>query len=80
MYFLFLVILILFPIEQISEGHEYDERDIKRFNEIDEYTLMFIQHGQFGKTFDEKHALHHFHEAMTWRKQNKVYGKFNIYF
>jgi hypothetical protein len=36
---------------------------------------MFIQHGQYGKTFDEKKALSHFHGAMIWRKQNKNYGK-----
>jgi len=36
---------------------------------------MFIQHGQYGKTFDEKKALRLFHEAMIWRKQNKAYGK-----
>jgi hypothetical protein len=36
---------------------------------------MFIQHGQYEKTFDTKKALQHFHEAMIWRKQNNVYGK-----
>jgi hypothetical protein len=68
--------LILFFLEQISEDQEYDSRDIKRFNEVDEYVLMFIQHGQYGKTFDEKKALRQFHDAMVWRKQNNIYGKY----
>jgi hypothetical protein len=33
---------------RISQGQLYDSRDLKRFNEIDAYSLMFIQHGQFG--------------------------------
>jgi hypothetical protein len=37
---------------------------------------MFVQHGQYGKTFDEKKGLHQFNEAMVWRKQHNVYGKF----
>jgi hypothetical protein len=37
---------------------------------------MFVQHGQYGKTFDEKKALRIFHDAMVWRKENNVYGKF----
>jgi hypothetical protein len=67
--------IILFSLEQINEGEEYDPRDIKRFNEVDEYAQMFIQHAQYGKIFDTKKALQHFHEAMIWRKQNNVYGK-----
>ncbi|UJR26065.1 hypothetical protein I4U23_007411 [Adineta vaga] len=50
--------------KQITEGQAYDARDIKRFNEIDEYALMFIQHMQYDKTFDEQKALRIFHEAM----------------
>ncbi|CAF4379696.1 unnamed protein product, partial [Rotaria sordida] len=50
---------------QISNGEEYDVCDIKRFNEIDEYTLMFIQYRQHDKTFDEPKAFRHFHETMT---------------
>ncbi len=37
---------------------------------------MFVQHGQYGKAFDEKKALRIFHDAMVWRKENNVYGKF----
>ncbi|CAF1118614.1 unnamed protein product [Adineta steineri] len=59
--------------KQINEGQEYDERDIKRFNEIDEYALMFVRHAQYGKTFDEQKGFYHFNEAMTWRKQNNAY-------
>jgi len=59
--------------KQISEGKEYDPRDIKRFNEVDEHALMFVQHGQYGKKFDEKDALDTFHEAMKWRKQHNTY-------
>jgi hypothetical protein len=66
----------LFVLEEISEGQVYDPRDIQRFNEVDGYALMFIQHGQYGKTFDEKKALRIFHDAMIWRKQNNTYGKF----
>ncbi|CAF3594389.1 unnamed protein product [Rotaria sordida] len=51
--------------KQISNGEEYDVCDIKRFNEIDEYTLMFIQYRQHDKTFDEPKAFRHFHETMT---------------
>jgi len=40
--------------KQITEGQEYDPRDITRFNEVDEYATLFIQHSQYGKTFDEK--------------------------
>ena len=68
----------VFTLEQISEG-QYDPRDIQRFNEVDEYALMFVQHGQYGKTFDEKKGFYHFHEAMIWRKQNNAYGKFFSY-
>ncbi|CAM4800151.1 unnamed protein product [Rotaria magnacalcarata] len=59
--------------KQISDGQQYDRRDIQRFNHIDEYTLMFIQHGQFGTTFDKNRAFHIFDAAMTWRKTNNVY-------
>jgi hypothetical protein len=37
---------------------------------------MFVQHGQYGKIFDEKKGLRQFHDAMVWRKQNDAYGKF----
>ncbi|CAF0777273.1 unnamed protein product [Adineta ricciae] len=59
--------------KQINEGQEYDARDIKRFDDVDDYARMFIQHLQYGKTFDEQKAFRIFHETMTWRKQNKVY-------
>ncbi|CAF4003775.1 unnamed protein product, partial [Rotaria sp. Silwood2] len=59
--------------KQISEGEIYDARDIERFNKIDEYTLMFIQHGQFGTSFNQDRALHIFDESMSWRKQHNVY-------
>lgn len=36
---------------------------------------MFIEHGQFGSTFDEDRALRVFNTAMEWRKKNNVYGK-----
>ena len=68
-----------FSLEEISEGLLYDPRDIKRFNEVDGYAMMFVQHGQYGKTFDEKKALKQFHDAMNWRKQNNVYGKFILF-
>ncbi|CAF0854249.1 unnamed protein product [Rotaria sordida] len=51
--------------KQISNGEEYDVCDIKRFNEINEYTFMFIQYRQHDKTFDEPKAFRHFHETMT---------------
>jgi len=35
---------------------------------------MFIQHGQFGSTFDEDRALRIFNGAMSWRKEHNVYG------
>lgn len=66
----------IFVLEQISEGQRYDPRDIRRFNEIDEYTTMFIQHGQFSANFDEDRACRIFHAAMSWRKENKVYGNY----
>ena len=76
-YSLFLVsFFICLSLEQLSEGQQYDARDINRFHEVDEYTFMFIQHGQYGKTFDEQKSLRQFHDAMVWRKQNNVYGKF----
>lgn len=71
-------IFCIFILEQISDGEEYDARDIQRFNENDQYPIMFVQHGQYGKTFDDKKALRHFNEAMVWRKQNNVYGKYLI--
>ena len=61
-------------LEQLADGEEYDRRDIERFNQNDEYTLMFIQHGQYGSTFNEERALRLFDGAMKWRKQNQVYG------
>ena len=62
-------------IEHIAEGVEYDARDIERFRTVDEYATMFIQYGQYGKTFDEAKALQQFHDVMHWRQQNKAYGK-----
>jgi hypothetical protein len=35
---------------------------------------MFIQHGQFGLSFDEDRALRIFNSAMNWRKKHNVYG------
>ena len=63
-----------FSLEEISEGLLYDPRDIQRFNENDDYAMMFVQHGQYGTTFDEKRALKIFNDAMVWRKQNNIYG------
>ena len=74
--FILFSLVFLFYLEQISDGQEYDSRDLKRFNELDEYTLMFIQHGQHETVFNERKAFRYFHEAMTWRKQNNVYGTF----
>jgi hypothetical protein len=71
-------ILLFFLLEQINEGQEYDPRDIQRFNEIDDYTLMFIQHGQFGTSFDEDRALRIFNASMSWRKKHNVYGSISI--
>ncbi|CAF4050655.1 unnamed protein product [Rotaria sp. Silwood2] len=59
--------------KEIYEDELYDPRDIQRFNEIDEYTLMFIQHGQFGPNFDEDRALRVFNASMSWRKKHNVY-------
>ncbi|CAF0933238.1 unnamed protein product [Rotaria sordida] len=59
--------------KQISEGQLYDARDIERFNTVDLYTLMFIQHGQFGTSFNQERALHVFNAAMSWRKRHNVY-------
>lgn len=67
--------LVLFSLEDISEGLLYDPRDIQRFNENDGYAMMFVQHGQYENTFDEKRALKIFHEAMIWRKQNNIFGR-----
>ncbi len=64
-----------FRLEQISEGQAYDARDIQRFNEVDQYTLMFIQHGQFGTSFNQDRALRIFDESLSWRKKQNVYGK-----
>ncbi len=64
-----------FSLEQISEGQVYDARDIQRFNEVDGYTLMFIQHGQFGTSFDQDRALRVFDGSLSWRKRHNVYGK-----
>ena len=63
-----------FFLEEIKNG-EFDARDLQRFNEIDAYTLMFIQHGQFGETFDEERAFRIFHGSMSWRKPQNVYGR-----
>ncbi|CAF1295579.1 unnamed protein product [Adineta steineri] len=60
--------------KQINEGQDYDPRDLQRFNEIDEFTTMFIQHGQFGSNFDEDRALKIFNASMSWRKEHSVYG------
>jgi hypothetical protein len=62
----------------LIDGNEYDERDLARFNQIDAYTLMFIQHGQFKSTFDQERALKIFHDSMSWRKQHQVYGRNHI--
>lgn len=53
----------------------YDARDIQRFNENDDYARMFVEHGQYGKTFDNTKAFKVFHDAMSWRKTNNIYGK-----
>lgn len=71
-------ILLPFLLEQITEGQKYDPRDLQRFNEIDEYTLMFIQHGQFSPEFDEDRALRIFNASMSWRKEHNVYGRILI--
>lgn len=63
-------------LEEISDDKEFNANDIKRFNENDDYVLMIIQHGQTTKTFDEPKALRCFHDAMIWRKQHNIYGKF----
>lgn len=63
---------------EINEGQLYDSRDIQRFNEIDEYALMFVQHGQLGTTFDETRALRVFNASMIWRRANRVYGKVEL--
>ena len=39
---------------------------------------MFIQHGQFGKTFDQERALRVFDGSLSWRKRHNVYGKENL--
>jgi hypothetical protein len=35
---------------------------------------MFIQHGQFGTSFNQDRALRIFNASMRWRKNNNVYG------
>jgi len=35
---------------------------------------MFIQHGQFGQSFDEDRAFRIFNGSMSWRKKHHVYG------
>lgn len=64
-----------FFLEEIAAGNEFDANDIQRFNEVDDYVRMFIRHGQFQENFNSKRALHVFHDAMSWRKQNKVFGR-----
>ncbi|CAF3600034.1 unnamed protein product [Adineta steineri] len=59
--------------KEISEGQLYDSRDLQRFNENDPYTLMFVQHGQFGTALDEGRALRVFNGAMSWRKRHNVF-------
>ncbi|CAF4688149.1 unnamed protein product [Rotaria sp. Silwood1] len=59
--------------KEINEDERYDPRDIQRFNEIDEYTLMFIQHAQFGPNFNEDLAFRVFNASMSWRKKHNVY-------
>ncbi|CAF1345645.1 unnamed protein product [Rotaria magnacalcarata] len=59
--------------KNISEGQLYDTRDLERFNTDDAYTLMFIQHGQFGTTFNEERALGCFDGSFSWRKRHNVY-------
>ncbi|CAF2906770.1 unnamed protein product [Rotaria sp. Silwood2] len=58
---------------QISEGQLYDARDIERFNTIDAYTVMFIQHGQFSTSFNQERALSTFNGSMSWRKRHNVH-------
>ncbi len=36
---------------------------------------MFIQHGQFGTSFNQDRALRIFDESLSWRKKQNVYGK-----
>ena len=60
--------------EEIAEGELLDASDVKRFNENDDYTLRFIQHGQHGTTFDQDRALRLFKGSMEWRKRHNVYG------
>ncbi|CAF3610991.1 unnamed protein product [Rotaria sordida] len=59
--------------KEINENELYDPHDIQRFNEVDEYTLMYIQHGQFGPDFDADRALQIFNISMSWRKSHNVY-------
>jgi len=53
----------------------FNADDLKRFNEVDEYTLMFIQHGQFGTSFNQDRALRVFEGSLSWRKRHNVFGK-----
>jgi hypothetical protein len=41
---------------------------------------MFIQHGQFGASFDQDRALRVFNGSLSWRKRHHVYGKDNVSF
>ena len=36
---------------------------------------MFIQHGQFGSSFDQDRAFNVFNGAMSWRKRHDVHGR-----
>ncbi|CAF0887368.1 unnamed protein product [Adineta ricciae] len=59
--------------KEIAEDEKIDARDLQRFNENDDYTLRFIQHGQHGTTFDQERALRLFKASMEWRKRHNVY-------
>lgn len=62
---------------EFIEDNVYDERDIERFNKNNEYTLMFIRHGQYEDKFNQIKSLQYFNESMIWRKENQVYGNHN---
>jgi hypothetical protein len=62
-------------LEELAEQNLYNINDIQRFNEIDAYARMFIEHAQNGKTFDENKACRLFHDTMLWRQTNNVYGR-----
>jgi hypothetical protein len=40
---------------------------------------MFIQHGQFGTSFDQERALRVFNGSLSWRKRHNVYGNDNLF-